>query len=119
MAVDSGTEDAVSKEILESDTMQVLNDAAVNIVKSLLYLNGLFVSGVTDFVQGGLILTAILIGTHILMLIIIIVIMIAFYLRRLDSEYKRLRTLIGMIPIEILTRDKQVKEKFREEFGNI
>lgn len=118
-AIAAGTEDAKSKEILESSIIEVLNDAAVNIIEALLYLNDLFESGCKSFVKKGLIVTAILIGTHILMLIIIIVIMIAFYLRRLDSEYKRLRTLIGMIPIECLTKDETVKEKFREDFGNI
>ena len=99
--------------------MVTLDRAAYNIVDSLLYLNDLFVTGCKDFVKRGLIVTAVLIGTHILLLIIIIVIMIAFYLRRLDTEYKRLKTLIGMIPIDVLTRDKNVKAKFREEFGNI
>lgn len=72
-----------------------------------------------DFVKRGLIVTAIFIGTHIFMLIVIIVIMIAFYLRRLDSEYKRLRTIIGMIPLDVLAKDEIIKKRFTVEFSKI
>lgn len=99
--------------------MTEIDKAARNIVDSLFYLNGLFEAGIMDFVKRGLIVTAIFIGTHIFMLIVIIVIMIAFYLRRLDSEYKRLRTIIGMIPLDVLAKDEIIKKRFTVEFSKI
>ena len=86
----------------------------MTITDSLLYLNDLFNRGVSDFVTQSMIITAILIGTHIFLLLVLIVIMIAFYLRKLDSEYKRLRTLIGMIPLDFILRDREIREKLED-----
>lgn len=63
--------------------------------------------------------TAILVGVHMLLLVIVIFILIAFYLRRIDQEYKRLQTLIRMIPQEVLKKDKDIKRIYRQNYGNV
>lgn len=119
----------MAKEILESrliDTIGkfisriTLDHASGTVIDALSYINDVFTEGVNSFVRQSLLVTAVLIGTHIFMLLVIIIIMIAFYLRRLDSEYKRLKTLIGMIPLEMVVKDEELKSKFQnEDFLNI
>lgn len=66
-----------------------------------------------------MVITACLIGLHMLMLVLVMVLMIAFYLRRIDAEFKRVQTLIRMIPVEVLKKDKDIKRFYRRNYGDI
>lgn len=118
-AIKDNRADDARVEILEGINMEVLDQASGYIFAAQLSLIDEFKSGVKDFLGSGLVITSCLIGLHMLMLVIVIFIMIAFYLRRIDSEYKRLQTLIRMIPQEVLKKDKEVKHIYRRNYGDI
>jgi len=118
-AIKDNRADDARIEILEGKNMEVLDQASEYIFAAQFSLIDEFKSGVKDFLGSNLVITICLIGLHMLMLVGVIFIMIAFYLRRIDSEYKRLRTLIRMIPQEVLKKDKQVKHIYRRNYGDI
>ena len=86
----------------------------MNVIATLDYSHNLFMVALDSYTSTGTLLTGVLIGIHLVMLIILMSLIIIYYIRRLNSEFNKLKTVVGMIPISALTTNPEVKKVFLE-----
>jgi hypothetical protein len=110
---------AFIKTTLESTQMQTLDDAVLIVINSLRYMRELFQIASEDYLNRSTLITAILIGLHILFMLVMIVIIITYYLRRLTKEYSKMKSLMAMIPNEIMNKNKLFKDRYLKDFGGL
>ena len=97
------------KTTLESTQLQTLDDGLLVFINGVRFLRTMFQTACDKFLTRSLLITAVLIGAHIIILLFIIFALISFYLMRLDNEYSKLRALMVMIPNDIMNKNRQFR----------